>query len=216
MSAAQEDSDSESEEELEGSEWAEEDPPTLEEENEARRVRNGKSLRDVPIQFQSNFVCVEAIKRDPFEIRFVKRPKTKEMVLTAVKGNGLVLEHLKTYQRISQRKDPKFCEEFCMEAVKQNGMALKYVVNKTEPICTEALKQNYDAFKFFPEDLKKAVRGVVSLSNQKSNRDVMDDVSSFLVSRELKEIIRQKKSGGRKKRTKRLRYKSKKSKKSYR
>jgi len=36
----------------------------------------------------------------------------------------------------------------CLEAVKQNGYALKYVKNQTKKICLEAVKQNGLALKF--------------------------------------------------------------------
>ncbi len=39
-------------------------------------------------------------------------------------------------------------ENFCLEAVKQNGKALYYVENQTEEICLEAVKQNGNALQF--------------------------------------------------------------------
>ena len=39
-------------------------------------------------------------------------------------------------------------KEFCLEAVKQYGFALRYVENQTEKICLEAVKQNGFALQF--------------------------------------------------------------------
>lgn len=39
-------------------------------------------------------------------------------------------------------------EKFCLEAVKQDGLALQYVKNQTEKICLEAVKENGDALEF--------------------------------------------------------------------
>jgi hypothetical protein len=36
-------------------------------------------------------------------------------------------------------------EEICLEAVKQDGAALKYVIEQTEEMCLEAVKQNVGA-----------------------------------------------------------------------
>ena len=38
--------------------------------------------------------------------------------------------------------------ELCFEAVKQNGLALRFVKNKTDEICTAAIKQNPEAIKY--------------------------------------------------------------------
>jgi hypothetical protein len=35
-----------------------------------------------------------------------------------------------------------------MEAVKQNGLALRYVKDQTPEICMEAVKQNIEAYKY--------------------------------------------------------------------
>ncbi len=40
--------------------------------------------------------------------------------------------------------DPKYC----LEAVKDNGFALRFVINQTPEICLEAVKENGFALKF--------------------------------------------------------------------
>lgn len=57
------------------------------------------------------------------------------------------LEETKEYERITFFK--KWSDEkYCLEAVKQNGDALRYVNNQTDEICLEAIKQNKDALQY--------------------------------------------------------------------
>ena len=52
-------------------------------------------------------------------------------------------EKIKTDKFIlSDKKEIWTNKELCLEAVKQNGRALKYVKNQTEAICLEAVKKN--------------------------------------------------------------------------
>ena len=44
-------------------------------------------------------------------------------------------------------------EEYCLQAVKQNGYDLQYVKNPTEEICLEALNQNIEVINYI--DIKK-------------------------------------------------------------
>ena len=39
-------------------------------------------------------------------------------------------------------------EKYCIEKVKKNGYALRYVKNQTDEICIEAVKQNGDALRY--------------------------------------------------------------------
>ena len=39
-------------------------------------------------------------------------------------------------------------EKEAIEAVKQNGYALRYVKDQTEPVCLEAVKQDWDALQY--------------------------------------------------------------------
>ena len=55
----------------------------------------------------------------------------------------------KQYNALSEKKNLK--GEEAMEAVKQNGYALRYVSEQTEAICLEAVKQDGFALKFVHE-----------------------------------------------------------------
>ena len=46
-------------------------------------------------------------------------------------------------------------EEICLEAVKEEGYALQYVKNQTEEICLEAVKQNGYALKYVDSSIFK-------------------------------------------------------------
>ena len=49
-------------------------------------------------------------------------------------------------------------EAICLEAVKQDGYALRYVKEQTEAICLEAVKRNGDALLYVKEDLFKQTK----------------------------------------------------------
>ncbi|MDR2583585.1 MAG: DUF4116 domain-containing protein [Fibromonadaceae bacterium] len=54
--------------------------------------------------------------------------------------------------------------EYCLEAVKNDGLAIKYVPEKfkTVELCFEAFKKNHYALKFVPQNLKNEVQEVIN------------------------------------------------------
>ena len=46
-------------------------------------------------------------------------------------------------------------EAVCIEAVKRNGNALRYVKEQTEAVCIEAVKQDGDAVYYFSLEMEK-------------------------------------------------------------
>jgi hypothetical protein len=71
------------------------------------------------------------------------------MRLSALSRDGMLLENM----QVIQASMP----ELAITAVKQNGLALKYVVSKTPELCLEAVMRNSDAQKYVPEELKYKV-----------------------------------------------------------
>lgn len=71
--------------------------------------------------------------------------KTEEKYLEKVRANGLYLKRLKKSQTPA----------ICLEAVKQNGLALMYVENQTHDICLEAVKQNPLVLTYVKEQTSK-------------------------------------------------------------
>ena len=66
-------------------------------------------------------------------------PKKKEQeYIEKVKQDGLYLKRIKKNQT----------EAICLEAVKQNGLALEYVNKQTPEICLAAVRQNGKALEF--------------------------------------------------------------------
>lgn len=63
-------------------------------------------------------------------------PITNDYHLEALLSNGTFI------------KDIEQNEEMCIEAVKRNGMALRYVKEQTPDICREAMNQNRNTFKY--------------------------------------------------------------------
>jgi hypothetical protein len=48
--------------------------------------------------------------------------------------------------------------EICLEAVRQNGLALQHVHKQTPEICLEAVRQNGDALRYVDESIFKMTR----------------------------------------------------------
>ncbi|AEF83131.1 tetratricopeptide repeat domain protein [Leadbettera azotonutricia ZAS-9] len=70
------------------------------------------------------------------------KEKADEFRLKALHIDGLLIKNIPPEEQIG---------ELAETAVKQNGLALEFVADKTLPICTEAVKQNSGALKFAPE-----------------------------------------------------------------
>jgi hypothetical protein len=138
-------------------------------------------------EFRSERVCLETVKYHGWAIQEVPdKFKTKELCLTAIKT---------LWRRVNEYKDDIPTdywndEEFCMEAVKQNFNALKYVPGKiktkefcleavtyapnemciqyvpkqcrTEELCIIELMKTMEASKYVPEEIKKSIRRSVN------------------------------------------------------
>jgi hypothetical protein len=85
------------------------------------------------IDNQTEKVCIDAVKEDPYALQFVKK-QTPEICLVAVKRDGWALQYVK-------EQTP----EICLAAVKQNGWVLQFVKEQTLEICLEAVKKYRDA-----------------------------------------------------------------------
>ncbi|MCC0726709.1 DUF4116 domain-containing protein [Clostridioides sp. ZZV14-6045] len=100
------------------------------------------------------------IRKYPWALKYAEK-QTYDMCLEAVTQNGLLLEDVR-WDELNLTKEQIYnlyiiavrqdglalryiknqTEEICMEAVKQDGRALKYVKNQTEEICIEAVKED--------------------------------------------------------------------------
>lgn len=87
--------------------------------------------------------ALEIIKRDPYSI--IKYIHEKNVICQAIKEDIELLKYLDEYQN----------KEICLEAIKHNGLALQYVINKDYEICLEAVKQNGLAFMYVTDKFKE-------------------------------------------------------------
>lgn len=78
------------------------------------------------IENQTEEMCFESVKQDPYNIRFVIK-KTEELCLFAVKSCGFCLKYIDIQTK-----------EMCVEAVKQHEFNLVYVQDKNYDICNLA------------------------------------------------------------------------------
>jgi hypothetical protein len=72
-----------------------------------------------------------------------------QQYLDMVRKNGLLLEIVP--------KDLR-SEEICLQAVKENGRALKYVINQTDAICITAVKHDFRALEYVYEQTEEICR----------------------------------------------------------
>ncbi len=120
-----------------------------------------------------------AIAKNPFSLFSIELEemwpylRTPELMLQAVKQNGIVLRDLPEYlqippilfaaisqnglalQYVSQEwREEEFYELLCLIAVEKNGMALQYVPKEkiSVELCRKAVNQNPKALQFVPEE----------------------------------------------------------------
>lgn len=74
------------------------------------------------------------------------RAQRQKLMLFVIKQNGLNLEIYYDGEDMTN--------ELCLEAVKENGLALQFVKKQTEEICREAVKQNSEAIQFVHEEFQ--------------------------------------------------------------
>ncbi|MHC6202867.1 DUF2225 domain-containing protein [Breznakiellaceae bacterium SP9] len=73
------------------------------------------------------------------------KEKAEEFRLKAIRADGLLIKNIPAEEQTG---------ELAEAAVRQNGLALQYVADKTLPVCMEALKQNREALEFVPEEFR--------------------------------------------------------------
>ena len=109
----------------------------------------GMLLRFVDVKFQTPEtyikICVEAMKQDGNAIIYCVNIISNEIMLEAVRQNGLCLKYINL-------QDSEMYVKICIEAVKNNYKALKYVKNQTinnyNKIYMEAIIHNGMAIQF--------------------------------------------------------------------
>jgi hypothetical protein len=85
-------------------------------------------------------VCLEAINRSCWNLRFMLNCQTLEICRIAVYGNPMLIKWVKEeFQTI----------DLCTIAVRYDGMLLEFIKNKTKELCSIAFQNNKNASKFF-------------------------------------------------------------------
>ncbi|KSV59760.1 DUF4116 domain-containing protein [Acetivibrio ethanolgignens] len=82
---------------------------------------------------------LEKIRNKP-ELLKTMESQTEEMILVAVKQDGMLLQYA-WFQS----------DEIVDAAITQNGLALQWVWDQNEAICLKAVKQNWEALQFVQE-----------------------------------------------------------------
>ena len=174
------------------------------------RVRlDGRAIADVPDSARNQELCLEAVKNDPYAVKFLSRSQcTPEVCLEAVRGNGWVIEHLSMAQRtpavylaavtqcgavIKYINEASRTSEVCLTAVRQQGAIVRYIgdAQRTHEVCLACVAQDGDAVEHLtdaqrtPEVCLTAVRqesyAVTSLTAEQRTPEIwMAAIEQFL------------------------------------
>lgn len=112
--------------------------------------QNGRTLKLIPKNSHTITLCLEAVKQDASAIKYVsKKIMTDDICIEAVRNNGTIIAY-STYI-----PDEFRTKELYLEAIKQNGKALKYVPDKykSEEFCKIAIMQSGLALEFVPKNI---------------------------------------------------------------
>lgn len=112
--------------------------------------QDGRTLKSIPKNLHSVDLCYEAVKQNASAIKYVsKKVMTNEICIEAVKNDGSILAYS------SYIPDEFRTKKLYLEAIKQNGKALKYVPDKykSESLCRIATEQNGLALEFVPKNI---------------------------------------------------------------
>ena len=81
-------------------------------------------------------------------------------------------------------------EEYCLEAVKQDGMVLRYVRNQTPEICLEAVRQNNYALKYVKNQTPEMIH-YVRKKNSEDYEYLVSQESITVSNKEMEEFYKE-------------------------
>lgn len=150
---------------------------------------DGLLLREVNNKEKTPMMCLVAIKNNPKAIYHVPyNLVTLEMCLEVVRKDGMLIGYIQNKKLLSHNSKKYYVESsyeavkqnglairyidpyilasnpnIYIEAVKQNGMALEFIDQQTEDICMEAIKQNPHSFQFVKAQTERLCMEVIKL-----------------------------------------------------
>lgn len=124
-------------------------------------VKNdGYSLRHIPKSFQTEKICCTAIMSKPSTIINVKIKLTSKIVETYLRYR---ITPFDCCDEIIKDFIPS--QERLLEILKENGLVLKYIKNKTSEICLEAVTRNGLALAATPKELRTSEMCLTAIDN---------------------------------------------------
>ena len=151
---------------------------------------DGEALKDVPEEFKTEELCLEAVRKDGLALQFVPWGQLNltvsekvELCLEAVKQDSFALKNM-PWRQLNLAVSEKV--EICIEAVKQNGYSLQFVPKglMTAEVCLEAVKHGGKALQFVPEKTRTAEICIEAVKRE--------DNASMYVPGKLREKVRSK------------------------
>ena len=113
--------------------------------------RDPWALEEVPDQYKTQEMCIEAVQRVPWMFDLVPgQYKTQEMCNKAVEGDPDMFEYV---------PDQYKTQEMCLEAVRHDECNIIYVPDdkKTWKICKIAAKEDENSIMYFPEVFRESL-----------------------------------------------------------
>jgi hypothetical protein len=99
-----------------------------------------KNKTKFQLDLSTNKEIIDYLKRIGYPLLFILKNQNIELCMEAINQRYYTCEAMKDI--INQT------DELCIEAVKNNGMALQFVKNQTQEICLLAVKENGMALQF--------------------------------------------------------------------
>ncbi|ARF12430.1 protein of unknown function DUF4116 [Klosneuvirus KNV1] len=113
---------------------------------------DGFNIEYVSTIFQTEELCLKAIKANPWCIKYIK-DQTDIYVLAAISENPKTIKYI-----------TETTPDIEMLAVKINGKAIKNIQNQTEELCSEAIKSDPKALKYIKNQTDKMCMEVIKLN----------------------------------------------------
>lgn len=101
-------------------------------------INNERLLDDTFQNRKTTNDYIQEVKQDGMNLRHIDEKYRNRMIESlAVKQNPMAIQFVSEQNQV---------ESICLDAVRENGLVIKYIKNPTLSVCIEAIKQNWLAF----------------------------------------------------------------------
>lgn len=134
-------------------------------------MQNGLAVQFISAKDQTEKLCIIAIEQNPKAIQYIQNP-TYAVCMSALAQDPTLVQYMyendKAYllydyvvgqdgMNLQYVPGDAQTDSLCIKAVKDNGLALKFVHAKTIDICLAAIRQNYKALRYVDNTTAKYI-----------------------------------------------------------